>query len=119
LTAQSQCWRVDIINTTTTYSSDNTYSNSTLTPGANNNGEFTDGFNFVSSTYSGPPIFEFGIYKVTNNRNGFYFYLDYRDDRYCTTGTLIDIWIKYDAAAGTWQYRNEPEGGTIQKLGII
>jgi hypothetical protein len=111
LTAQSNCWNV-AVSDPRNYYLDDTYDDQSLRAPIND-GETTDGFNFVTS---GPqlPMFEYGIYKVTNSINGFYFYLDYRDDRYCngTDGGQIDIWIKYDSLARTWQYRNEPDGGT-------
>jgi hypothetical protein len=95
LTNQSQCWDYD-------YSPTNEYDSETLTPTSNNLGGFSEGFNFVKSqdvdTF---PVFTFGLYKVTTNINSnFYFYLDYRDQRYCVQGSdgwkHNDIWITYD-----------------------
>src|SRR5690606_3006353 len=73
-------------------------------PTGNNLGQNSAGFEFVGLANAGYPTAAFGLYKFTNNLNGKYFYLDYRDFRaihyvyYAPSyppHSSIDIWIKY------------------------
>jgi hypothetical protein len=109
LTSQSQSWGVTLA--PKTYLKDNSYNNIECVPDMNNITPENEcwGFDFYSSHYSEDPYdrFAYGLYRVTNNLNDFYFYLDYRDDRYSFSLQYIDVFLKYDNSTQTWKIRNE------------
>jgi len=52
---------------------------SSYKPAANNEGGGVDGWNFISTPPGSSRNLGYGIYKVTNDRNDFYFYINYFD----------------------------------------
>lgn len=90
------------------------YEVETYIPTANNLGQNSAGFEFVGLANAGFPVIGFGLYKVTNNLNNKYFYLDYRDYRSIymvwyqpndsTWQNSIDIWIKYNGQTNTFSH---------------
>lgn len=120
MTAQSSRWDV-ISDPTPVYPPQqsyffltNDYTVETYIPTANNLGQNSAGFEFVGLSNAGFPLIGFGLYKVTNNLNNKYFYLDYRDYRAIylvhyqpndsTWQNSIDIWIKYNGQTSTFSY---------------
>jgi Secretion system C-terminal sorting domain len=91
------------------------YNTSTFIPQANNEWppSYWRGWDFVTDITNNPPypipIYAYGLYKLTTNHSGEYFYLDFRDDRYGyyqqpTNGHPIDLWIRYNASAQKFSY---------------
>jgi len=82
LQKELQCWGYNLVSSVpiqSGYYLTNEFNNATYYPDGNNlsAGE-SAGFDFVTST-SIPqvPVFAYGLYKVTNNVNNKYFYIDY------------------------------------------
>lgn len=102
LTAQSSVWGWE---SPSTYFLTHDYDEVVYTPAYNNMPpQQARGINFITSTGGANQlVFAYGLYKVTSNRTGKYFFLDYRDDRIGfyslyqppTYGHDIDLWIKY------------------------
>ena len=102
LTAQSSVWGREA---PSTYFITHDYDEVVYTPDYNNMPpQQAEGINFITSTGGANQlVFAYGLYKVTSNRTGKYFFLDYRDDRIGfyslfqppTYGHDIDLWIKY------------------------
>lgn len=121
LTAASKCWGIDPVRTTPPILGDfyftNEYNNVNYNPSANNLGGHSGGYNFITSPDQyNYPIFAYGLYKVTNNVNDKYFFVDYRDTRAGfyryfeppTVGQEIDVWIKYNETNGYFEYSTHP-----------
>lgn len=115
LTAQSQCWAISLPIPPQPggyYLSDD-YDNSIYVPTANNMGQQSAGFDFVTSMGGAPgtgyPDFAYGLYKLTISGSNKYFYLDYRDYRVGyyqppINGHEIDLWIKYVYSEDKFQF---------------
>ncbi len=114
---ESQCWGYNLVSSVpiqSGYYLTNEFNNATYYPDGNNlsDGE-SAGFDFVTST-SIPqvPVFAYGLYKVTNNINNKYFYIDYRDYRagYLEKyeppfdGNPMDVRIFYDGNFSFWDF---------------
>lgn len=109
LIAQSQCWGIALPlppQPSNFYLTDD-YNYSVYVPTANNMGQESAGFDFITSMGGAPgtgyPDFTYGIYKLIISGSNKYFYLDYRDYRIGyyenysppSYGHRIDLWIKY------------------------
>jgi len=119
---ESQCYALDTIRPTGPNEGDfystNEFNYATYSPPGNNLGDsYSAGFDFITSPHTigggyGYPVFTYGLYKVTNNINGKYFYIDYRDNRagfYVMydppfDGNETDLRIFYDGNSNQFAY---------------
>jgi len=107
---QSQCW-----GDSPDYYLTNEFNHATYHPSQNNDPLYA-GFNFVTSIDNGYPAIAYGLYKISNNLNNTYFYVDYRDQRAgfysllppVPIGHSIDVWFKFDANNNFFEYSNDP-----------
>ncbi|NWG29209.1 MAG: T9SS type A sorting domain-containing protein [Ignavibacteriaceae bacterium] len=123
LTAQSQCWGIPNPpppNPGQYFLTDD-YDNPVYVPTGNNLGQWSAGFDFVTSQ-NGYSVFAYGLYKLTISGSNKYFYLDYRDYRvgYYSppiNGHVIDLWIKYVYSEDKFQFSSHD--GWIDYADII
>ena len=124
LTSKSQCWDTFNNQGNITFPKTTLHYFDTLVPPKNNFADSSWGFDFVTSQDPGIPhfpVFTYGLYKVTNNLNYFYFYLDFRDDEYGFFEIFhyIDVFINYDYSVNTWQIHRESGNTSTISLGEV